>query len=113
MGKLDDLIRADLDKVFFNTNDYGTAGVWQAATPAGGAAPDPVTVNGLFHNTYKGIQSDGFEFETADPNFLVSTANITTMQHGDGWVIEGRSFVVTGIQPDAHGYMTRIILREA
>ena len=80
--------------VFFNVNDFGTAATY---TPSVGS---PKTVNGIFDRAYREV-IDGIE--GTSPAFVCALSDVSTVVHGNTFVINSATYKVRGVEPDGVG----------
>jgi hypothetical protein len=83
---------------FFKVSDFGTAALYNGAT----------TVNGIFDAAY--ADPLGLAEGTA-PVFMCATASVPAAAHGDTLVINGVTYTVRGVEPDASGLVVMLRLQ--
>lgn len=96
---------SDIDNLLFT--DYAVDAVY---TPAGGQA---ASIKVIFDNEFQAIEmlGGGVGFESTSPAALYKTASVSSAKHGDTLAISGKTYYITGVQPDGTG-ITRLILSE-
>jgi len=82
-----DIIAADLDAVFFNTNDYA---VTATHVPTGA----PLRI--IFDEQYQGIGADGMEIASSAPQARAMSADVVGFNTGDLITLGARVFVLAG-----------------
>jgi hypothetical protein len=68
------------------------------------------TIKGIFDSPYGPVEVGGeVAFSIQESSVLVRTSDIPTVVQGTTMVVDGRSYVITDIQPDGTG-MTTLML---
>ena len=101
-------IETDADRdVFVEPDDFGVAATWNAGA-------GPVSVNGIFEDSYFGIDAGNLEFTQSGARiqFLVKSSSIPAgAAQGNPVVVDSVQYKVLEIQPDGTG-MTVVRLEE-
>lgn len=97
-------LTADLDIYFA---DFGAAASY---TPSGGQA---AALKVIFDNAHQTLDmlGGGVGFESAGPQALCKTSDVSTAKHGDTIVVSSKTYYVTGVEPDGIG-LTKLLLSE-
>lgn len=96
---------SDIDNLLFT--DYAVDAVY---TPQGGQA---ASIKVIFDNEYQAIEmlGAGVGVESTSPAAICKTTNISSAKHGDTLAVGGKTYYISGVQPDGTG-ITRLLLSE-
>lgn len=81
--------------LFFNTNEFATTALYNGAT----------TIKGLLGKSYVAIN----EVESTAPSFTCALSDIPNAKQNDTLLINGITYAVVNVKPDATGLITLIL----
>lgn len=90
-------ILADLDDVFFDTDEFASAATFKGTT----------AINVIFTNAYRIVN----DVESYGPQALCKTSDVSSAVHGNTLAVGGVTYYVIGIRPDAVGKTLLLLSR--